>query len=832
VKTTTYTAAAAVFLSLALSADAIRAKPFAYREGFEDTMPAASFWATNGENAVNYMGVTDEKACAGKKSLKLDVTITSGSYHYFGLTMKVPCEGKLRMSARLWLGEGTDAQVGFGANFNVPPTVHSGCRAVQTWTGATGAWKLVECDLVGDGGKGKAEVLARHAPGVKPEDAGVVLDKWSIFICGRPGQRAVIYLDDITISGTAPAYGDYENELAFRWEQPKIRELLRLDKLRNRITAGDSALAPFAVQPEAASLRLSAASALGLIEQCTKKGYCDAAEEEAIQGALSALAAAPEKCALLADARAEQKPFLCFTPPAISDSLWPDNAFPFAAPSGDTLRASACRGEYEPFTALLYALVPAQPLEVEVSALTMKKESVPADSVGIRVVKCWFKATGRVNDPSTVGYFPELLVRDDSLVLVDAAGRENRVRSTAPDGAKKYLVAGAKAGDGFAGVRPLDADRFCPVAMPRNSLRQFWFTLHAPDSAKAGVYKGKVTFRARGAKLAVPVAVTIHPFTLQPAGLAYSVFYRSALTPDMRPQISSEVKSEEQYRADMADLLAHGVTFPTSYQPYNERMLTKVLQIRSESGLPAGLFFNLGAGTGSDTAAAALMLLSRRVGQWVDYLKSFGYDRVYFYGADEAAGERLAGQRRAWKAVQDAGGKTFVACGPDAYDSMGTLLDCPVLSGKPDPAQARQWRGIGARVFCYGYPQAGEIKPETFRRHYGLELWKAGFDGAMCYAYQHGSGHIWNDFDGQDLCFTYPAAIGVVGTLQWEGFREAIDDVRYMTTLEKAVVAVTAKKKSIADRALAWLHAVDPEKADPSATREKMAEWIVNLTNY
>jgi hypothetical protein len=41
-----------------------------------------------------------ERAFEGKKSLKLDVTITSGSYHYFGLTMKVPCEGKLRMSAR------------------------------------------------------------------------------------------------------------------------------------------------------------------------------------------------------------------------------------------------------------------------------------------------------------------------------------------------------------------------------------------------------------------------------------------------------------------------------------------------------------------------------------------------------------------------------------------------------------------------------------------------------------------------------------------------------------------------------------------------------------
>ncbi|MBN2187996.1 MAG: hypothetical protein JW699_00975, partial [Chitinispirillaceae bacterium] len=357
------------------------------------------------------------------------------------------------------------------------------------------------------------------------------------------------------------------------------------------------------------------------------------------------------------------------------------------------------------------------------------------------------------------------------------------------------------------------------------------FTLHAPDSAKAGVYKGKITFKSRGAKLAVPLVVTVHPFVLQPAGLTYSVFYRGVLTADMRPQVSSEAKNEDEYRAEMADLLSHGVLFPTSYQPYSERMLTKILQLRSESGLPAGLFFNLGTGTGSDSAAAALSLLAQRVGQWVDFMKSSGYDRVYFYGADEAAGGRLAGRRQAWKAVQGAGGRTFVACGPDACDSMGTLLNCPVLTGKPDPALAKKWHGIGARVFCSGYPQAGEIRPETFRRHYGLELWKAGFNGAMAYAYQYGAGHIWNDFDGQEICFTYPAVTGVVGTLQWEGFREAIDDVRYLTTLEKAVAAAPASKKGIADKALAWLNAVDPEKADLCAAREKMAEWIAKLTD-
>ena len=810
-------------------------KVFNFSEGFEDSaaIPEVHLWAQNGSCDVNFLGLSEDKACEGKKSLKLDVTITSGSYHYFGVTLKVPCEGKLRMSARLFLGEGTDAQVGFGSNFNFPPTVHSGCWTVQSYTGPTGEWKLIECDLVGECGRGKAEVLGRHAPGVKPEDAGVVLDKWSIFIYGEKGRRAVVYLDDIKIEGAVPSYDDYENELAFRWEKPREREVLRLDKLKNLITAGDSAIAPFAALPEAASLKTRAAAARGLIDQCKKKGYCDADEEVTIQAAFAALAAAPAGLSLLDGARKKQKPFMLFTPRAVSDTLWPDNAFPFGASVGDTLYARACRGEYEPFTALIYALEPAPSLEVSVGDLKSGSGAIPPDSIDVRAVKCWFKAGGRMNDVAHAGYFPELLVKDDSLVMVDTGKRENRLRSTAADGTKKYAVFSDTMSEGLADVRPLDAAQLRPVNMARNSLKQFWFTLHAPDEAPAGIYKGKITFRSRGGKLAVPLVVTVCPFDLQPAGLTYSLYYRGALSADLRPSISSEVKNEEQYRAEMADLKAHGVLFPTSYQGYNERLLGKALTIRKEAGLPAGTFFNLGSGTGGDTSRSALTLLAQRTGQWIDFVKPYGYDRVYFYGADEASGERLAGQRKAWKVVQDAGGKTFVACGPDAFDSMGTLLNCAVLSGKPAPEQAKKWHSVGSQVFCYGYPQVGEIVPETYRRHFGLELWKAGYDGAMDYAYQHGFGHIWNDFDDasyRDHCFAYPTINGVVSTLQWEGFREAVDDIRYVTTLEKAISSAGPAKKELADKALAWLNSLEPRTADLYTTRAEMAVLIGKLT--
>ena len=43
-----------------------------------------------------------------------------------------------------------------------------------------------------------------------------------------------------------------------------------------------------------------------------------------------------------------------------------------------------------------------------------------------------------------------------------------------------------------------------------------------------------------------------------------------------------------------------------------------------------------------------------------------------------------------------------------------------------------------------------------------------------------------NDFDHErfrDHVFAYPTSAGVIDTIQWEGFREAVDDVRYLATL-------------------------------------------------
>jgi hypothetical protein len=113
-------------------------------------------------------------------------------------------------------------------------------------------------------------------------------------------------------------------------------------------------------------------------------------------------------------------------------------------------------------------------------------------------------------------------------------------------------------------------------------------------------------------------------------------------------------------------------------------------------------------------------------------------------------------------------------------------IDTVVLGILPTRASIASLQSGGTRVFLYSQPQIGIEDPAVYRLNYGLNAWAFGFDGVMNYAYQHALGSIWNDFDHpqfRDHVFAYPTSDGVVDTIAWEGFREGVDDVRYLSTL-------------------------------------------------
>ena len=162
-------------------------------------------------------------------------------------------------------------------------------------------------------------------------------------------------------------------------------------------------------------------------------------------------------------------------------------------------------------------------------------------------------------------------------------------------------------------------------------------------------------------------------------------------------------------------------------------------------------------------------------------------------------------------------------------------------------AQVRAYHSMGHKVMSYANPQGGREMPEKYRRNYGLELWRRGLDGACTYAYQHSLGHGWDDFDGgpgwplRDHNMAYPTVSGVIPTLQWEGYREGYDDLRYMATLENLIEEYKRQDSPPGEAARAaqmWLMALDPSdpRLDPSEldqildeTRARIIEQIQTL---
>ena len=162
-----------------------------------------------------------------------------------------------------------------------------------------------------------------------------------------------------------------------------------------------------------------------------------------------------------------------------------------------------------------------------------------------------------------------------------------------------------------------------------------------------------------------------------------------------------------------------------------------------------------------------------------------------------------------------------------------------VQSGWPDRKEVEGWHKHGHKIFAYNNPQTGIENADIYRRNYGLIMWKYGYDGIADNAYQHTYGLVWNDFDNptyRNHSMTYPTANGVVDTIGWEGFREGIDDVRYITTLE----ALIKKAKSSGERSAVLADAetfVEKlrksqviERSDLDELRKEIIAHITNLS--
>jgi hypothetical protein len=518
-----------------------------------------------------------------------------------------------------------------------------------------------------------------------------------------------------------------------------------------------------------------------------------------------------------------------------------------------TVEVTACPGEAESISLVLWAPEDVGGLMVETSPLR-GPTGIPASALDIKWAKCWYQAGsaphGVAQDRRRKVLVPELLLNDDSLVRVDPKAQGNYLKLSLPDGPKYIAVTdpkdvpwGWKASLEEFPVR--DSPQLLPTDLPAGQNKQVWITLTVPADAKPGEYRGEFRFLAQGKPLGrLPLTLRVLPFTLpEPRAhwdpqepFTYSLYYWGEIDPEGKGTIGYKVKSEQQFRAELQYMWDHGIVAPAMiWSPSviyeNEPLFRRHLEITREVGMSGRpLYFADSGVVGNPTESAELEALRERVRRTVALAKEYGFTGVYFYGLDEATGDRLASQRTAWQAVQEAGGKVIVSGFRGQFEAVGDILDLCNWCGPLDPAQPPQWHGLGHRLWSYGNPQTPVEDPAAYRRNYGLLLWKTGYDGACTYCFMDSSGTPWNDFDCdayRDHNVAYPTTDGVVGTLALDGLREGADDVKYATLLRMQIDR--AGGSVAAHEAADWLESLDPATADLDFVRADLIDHILAL---
>lgn len=452
------------------------------------------------------------------------------------------------------------------------------------------------------------------------------------------------------------------------------------------------------------------------------------------------------------------------------------------------LSVVAAKGEYEPASFVIRAgAVALDDVSIDVADLVAgeKGPRFKRENVGLRLAKNWYQSADRLwrERGDTNVLTPELLLHDTNLVRVDAARKVNLIRDLR---------------------RIKDSARLEPFAVPMRTNQQIWLTTFIPIDAAPGKYQSEVVirFRVGDRRLSdrLSLTVTVLPFTLPDPVIDYALFYTSHLVRGGRPSVNAAEKTEAQMLADFVLMREYGFTnvaidHKFQWKPANQADLDDlavVMTLLRKAGFKTKQFLYV---DWKVTDSHNDSLYVEKIDQLRNLAAEHGFTELYVYNQDEKSPNELLAEKESMITTHARGAKSFVATKAESIGGLKGLLDVAILNRKFS-GELKKVRAAGITPWAYDSPQAGDEKPGTYRNVYGITLWLDGFDGACAYAYQTGSPRDasgWDDW-GSDRwrphVLAYPTLTTPIPTLQLEGWREAIDDMRYLTLLLQRVSVV------------------------------------------
>ena len=561
-------------------------------------------------------------------------------------------------------------------------------------------------------------------------------------------------------------------------------------------------------------------------------------------GTPSAVARAVNAVRVARDAAtlASPAPIVHYRVPATSDAQYLPDTYPYNGRALVPVGIVSGTDAYEPGSFLLYPLKDLGRVELVLDAFKTRDGRVfPRENLDLAVVKVWYQ-----NGNGWYSFFmcegglklcPELLLHDEARIEADTAREQNFARVRGEDGRDKrvWMTPYKNLEETFKPVRGnfADADTLQPVTLEAGAFKQFFLTAHIPAGTPAGLYSGAVRVVQAGATLCtVPVRLRVLPFQL-PRPKCHFDETRDFIC-DAGSSLSIRHIGPERFARVMADFRRHGIEATGCGYPYSEDAL-KTFEIIKALGfrLDGALFTGGWRHIAGDNRYAWRNTARRVKKQYRDLgLEVNGRPLGY---ADEPGDATVKNFREQYAIYQEEGFTLAIAGHGSIYRKAAYCHSDVMIATRPEDAETpRRWNEIGlANVSWYAYNHNSTENPCFTRRQYGLACWLAGFSAIRNNTHALGPYNDRSRTTYKPFVDSYFDGKGHITTLQFEGKREGIDDIRYATLLRTlAKQAAASPDFRIANRgrmALQFFADIESTLDEPATLRLEMIRHILDL---
>lgn len=387
---------------------------------------------------------------------------------------------------------------------------------------------------------------------------------------------------------------------------------------------------------------------------------------------------------------------------------------------------------------------------------------------------------------------------------------------------------------------PYILERVHPTPMEEGLTRHYWVTFYVPSRARPGLYRGAATFTAKGRPAASrEIMLRVLPFGLDPPGINYGIIYgvhkswlrvygEREVYPENRMKHLIDLREHGmQHTSIMADM---GLSFEDAgkdltpvFDPAAQSdwfvSLDEELRTAKEAGFGQQRCMWIGDACAEGVSRSMLLFWTKNrklFEKELHHPHTWLFERVY-----EAALKRgmerfsAAGMKGPYCFVVDESGNTEERrkiC--DSYLALVKRLGFTSLltingqwnnvhlptryKGKLDIAVHNDIFGqhvldkdreAGVKeVWIYNI--ASRTIAHYTRMRFGWYLLRIGGTGTTQWVYQWPKKkNMYDDLTtnrrGAGEAFAYPSPGGPLPTVGWEGYREGVDDVRYVRTLQR-----------------------------------------------